>query len=184
LLNGTAQTVTSARGVESDSADPILGIWLAIVAAVVLVIVAIGWKCRFHGGKRWANRAVEPKSETAASSAAESIQVNVDTLHNHEDAYSERMPLEPLAPLSMVRMGDENSFSVNRREDNIPLDHMPALLARTLEPPGRQLLSVECPYKDQFGDHEHAPSEVCVARSCPYKDQFGNSFHMPDRQNN
>jgi hypothetical protein len=180
--NGTTLSTTSARG-ESDSLDhPSLGVWLAIVAAAILVIVATGWKWRFRASKRrWANRAEEPKSEIAASLAAESNLSNVDAPRNHEEAFSERIPLEPLAPLSMARMGEEHALSVNQHEDCNPLDCMPAMSARALEPPGEQLFSEDCPYKDQFGDDDHAPAAVLVVGApCPYKDQFGDNCHAPE----
>jgi hypothetical protein len=165
---------------ESDSSHPMLGVWLAMFAVGVFAIAAIGWKCRFHASKRWERRAGEPKSETAPPCAAESILVNVDAIHSHEEAFSERIPLEPLAPMSMIRIGDDDAISVNRHNDSIPLDVMTTRSARALEPPGHQLFSEECPYKDQFGDDDHAPAAglvVCVP--CPYKDQFGDSYHAP-----
>jgi hypothetical protein len=174
--NPTSNSTSPRR--ESDSSNPMLGVWLAMFAVGVLAIAAIGWKCRFHASKRWERRAGEPKSETAPPCAAESIRVNVDAIHNHEEAFSERIPLEPLAPMSMIRIRDDDAISVNRHNDSIPLDGMTARSARALEPPGHQLFSEECPYKNQFGDDDHAPAAglvVCIP--CPYKDQFGDSNH-------
>jgi hypothetical protein len=161
--NGTTQTTTSPR-VESDSLDrPMLGAWLAIVAAAILAIATIGWKCRFHASKRWERRAVEPKSDVAAPWAAESSRGNVDTHDDHEEAFSERMPLEPLAPLSVVRIEGDDSLSVNH-SDHYPLD-VPTMSDRALEPPGHQLFTEECPYKDQFGDDDYATGVVVCAPS-------------------